>query len=167
MGRSPFQLLLVVRERRETRARKEWSTRVAAEERQRVVRETAHRQLVAQQDRRTGYAQSMVQEGGTTAALDQLARRVCLERLDGEVREGSAVLGNAEKALTEAARATSVASGQLNAARVAKEKMRRCLETITAAANRERSHREEMEFDDDAEAFGTRQWASAKHARNR
>jgi hypothetical protein len=156
IARSIFQPLLKLREHREVRARAQWSACLDKERRRSAERDGARQRLKAQQERRAGYAQQIGQAYGAMTAVDQLAQRVCLRRLDSEVVQCAELLRGVDGALAQEAQATSAARERLNAARAAKEKTVRCIDSADAAATRELHAREEIELDEDTEALGAR-----------
>jgi hypothetical protein len=156
IAQSIFQPLFELRELREVRARAQWSACVEKERRRNAEREGARKRLNTQHEQRAGYAQKIGQTHGAAVAVDRLAQRALLRRLDDQVEQCAEVLKGADSALAQAAQATSAARDLLNSTSAAKEKTGRCIDTANAAATRELVGIEEIELEDDTEALGAR-----------
>lgn len=147
-----FDQLQVLRERREQRTRDVLAACRDAEHTPRNA--VAEAQTAADEKRlsRHAYAgQWGPQGGGVSSVADQIAGRVHLVRLDGEVAQCALMLTVAEKELAAAVDATAASALKLKTAQVATQKSWHNAKCHRESMQRERLWAEEAEGDEETE----------------
>jgi len=163
MSRNPLDLLHKVRTRREHSAQRELDARRKAESEPRNAVFNAQSALQGELVRRQVLASQWgVQASTTSSVADQMAGRVCLQRMDAEVIVRTEAVKRVEAVLEIAVKATEASALALVRARIAKEKNKHSAERYEYLRQRERTEVEESDLEDDTDVQVTTKFMQAK-----
>lgn len=163
MSRNPLDLLHQVRERREHSAQRELDARRKAEAEPRNAVLNAQSTLEGTRARRQVFASQWgIQTSATSSVADQMAGRVCLQRMDADVIAGAREVQRVEAVLAVALRATEASAAKLLRARIAKEKNKHSAQRYEHAVRRERTEREESDLEDETDVQVMTKFVRAK-----
>lgn len=163
MSSNPLHLLHMVRERREHSAQRELEARRKAESEPRNAVFNAQSALDGERMRRQIFASQWgVQTSEASSVADQMAGRVCLQRMDAEVTVRVTEVQRVEAVLDVALKATEASSAKLVRARIAKEKNKHSAERYENTAQRERQEMEESDLEDETDVQVMAKFMQAK-----